>query len=65
MNPLRRIAAGACVALMLATAAVACGNDDGDKVSSGAKQSTTSDTSAQSYVGLTKKEAIAIQVAAK
>ena len=59
MSGLRRIAAGACVALVLATTAVACGNDDGDKVSSGSKESTTSDTSAQSYVGLTKKEAIA------
>ena len=39
--------------------ATACGGDDGNTVSSGSKQSTTSDTSAQSYVGLTKKEAIA------
>ena len=43
----------------MAVAASACGNDDGDKVSSGSKQSTSSDSSAQSYVGLTKKEAIA------
>ncbi len=43
----------------LAVAAPACGNDDGGKVSSGSKQSATSDTSAPSYVGLTKKEAIA------
>jgi hypothetical protein len=59
LSRLRRVAAGACVALVLATTAVACGGDDGDKVSSGSKQATTSDTSAQSYVGLTKKEAIA------
>jgi hypothetical protein len=45
--------------LALASVTAACGNDDGDKVSSGSKQSTTSGTSAQSYVGLTKKEAIA------
>ena len=43
----------------LVVAAPACGNDDGGKVSSGSKQSSTSDTSAKSYVGLTKKEAIA------
>ena len=44
---------------VLMMVAPACGSDDGGKVSSGSKQSTTSDTSAQSYVGLTKKEAIA------
>ena len=49
------------VALVVALAVVvpACGNDDGDNVSSGSKQAATSDTSARSYVGLTKKEAIA------
>ena len=55
----RRFVAAALVVLVLGTVAVACGNDDGDKVSSGSKQSANSDTSAQSYVGLTKKEAIA------
>ena len=42
----------------LAVAAPACGNDDGGKVSSGSEPSS-SQTSAESYVGLTKKEAIA------
>ena len=59
MSRVRRVVAGVLVVLALASVAAACGNDDGDKVSSGSKQSTTSDTSAQSYVGLTKKEAIA------
>jgi hypothetical protein len=59
MSRVRRFTVAALVLLALASAAVACGNDDGDKVSSGSKQSTTSDTSTQSYVGLTKKEAIA------
>ena len=42
----------------LAVTLPACGGGS-DKVSSGSKQSTTSDTSAQSYVGLAKQEAIA------
>ena len=50
---------GLALVVALAVAAPACGNDDGDKVSSGSKQATTSDTSAQAYVGLTEKEAIA------
>jgi len=59
MSRVRRVAVTALVLLALGSTAVACGGD-GDTVSSGgAKQSTTSDTSAQSYVGLTKKEAIA------
>ena len=58
MRWLRRVAAGTLVVLALGSIAAACGGDN-DKVSSGSKQSTTSDTSAQSYVGLTKKEAIA------
>ena len=60
MSRRRRVVTAALVVLALASAAVACGNDDGDKVSSGdGKQSTTSDTSTQSYVGLTKQAAIA------
>jgi len=53
------------VVLVAALGVVAggCGGDDSGKVSSksssGSKQSTTPDTSAQSYVGLTKSEAIA------
>jgi hypothetical protein len=54
-----RVLAAALAVLVLASLAVACGNGDGDKVSSGSKPSSTSDTSAASYVGLTKKEAIA------
>ena len=51
-----RVASVALVVLILALVAVACG-DSGDSVSSGSKQSTTN-TSPQSYVGLTKREAI-------
>jgi len=58
MSRVRRAAVTALVLLALGSIAAACGGDN-DKVSSGSKQSTTSDTSAQSYVGLTKKEAIA------
>jgi hypothetical protein len=54
----RRLVAAALVVLVLGSVAVACGNDDGDNVSSDSKQAT-SDSSAKSYVGLTKKEAIA------
>jgi DNA polymerase II large subunit len=43
----------------LGVAATACGGGSGDISSSGSKQSTTSDTSAKSYVGLTEKEAVA------
>ena len=42
----------------LGVVATACGGDDGNG-SSGSKHSVTSDPSAASYVGLTKKEAIA------
>jgi hypothetical protein len=58
MSRLRRVTAGALVVFALGSTAAACGNG-GDTSSSGSKQSTTSDTSAQSYVGLTKQEAIA------
>ena len=51
--------AGLVLVVALGVGASACGGDGGDKVSSGSKQSSTSDTSAQSYVGLTKSEAIA------
>jgi len=54
---IRHVIAAALVVLALGSTAVACGGDS-DKVSSGSKQSS-SDTSAESYVGLTKKEAIA------
>jgi hypothetical protein len=57
MSRTRSIVAAAVLVLAIASVAAACG-DDGGKVSSGSKQSTTSDTSAQSYVGLTKREAI-------
>jgi len=57
MSRPRRVVTAALVVLALASIAVACG-DDGSKVSSGSKQSTTTDTSAQSYVGLTKRQAI-------
>ena len=59
MSGVRRLVTGALVALALMSLAAACGGDDGASVSSGSKQSTTSDTSAGSYVGLTEKEAIA------
>ena len=59
MSRLRHIATAALVVLALGSTALACGSDGGNKVSSGSKRSATSDTSAQSYVGLTKKEAIA------
>ena len=60
MSRVRRWTVAALLVFALASLVAACGNDDGDKVSSGdGKQSTTSDTSAQSYVGLTKQEAIA------
>ena len=39
----------------LGVAATACGGGSGDIASSGSKQSTTSDTSAKSYVGLTEE----------
>ena len=59
MTRTRRFLAAALMVLALASLAAACGNGDGDKVSSGSKQSSTSDTSAASYVGLTKQAAIA------
>jgi hypothetical protein len=54
----RSVVTVALVVLVLASVAVACGDDGGGKVSSGSEQSTTSNTSAQSYIGLTKREAI-------
>ena len=59
MSRTRRVITGVLVVLALASLAAACGDDDGDKVSTGSKHSASSDTSAESYVGLTKKEAIA------
>jgi hypothetical protein len=59
MSHIRRVAAGALVVLAFGSAAAACGNDGGSTTSSGSKHSSAPATSAQSYVGLTKKEAIA------
>jgi len=59
MSLIRRVAAGALAVLAFGSAVAACGNDDGSTTSSGSKQSSRPETSAQSYVGLTKKEAIA------
>ena len=52
---IRHVIAAALVVLALGSTAVACGGDS-DKVSSGSKQSS-SDTSAESYVGLTLQNA--------
>ena len=61
MKRSRRALTTLLVVLVLPLAAAACGNDDGDRVQSGRDRggSTTSDTSPSSYVGLSKKAAIA------
>jgi hypothetical protein len=57
VRQVRRAVGAAVLVVALTGTVVACGGGDSDK--SGSRHSSTSDTSAKSYVGLTEKEAIA------